>query len=76
MVDALQEIVGRKVLGVRSLNSSELFFDDAVSGVLIEMTKEQAIVICTLNTGEKVVRWQHAAGSVSILDQVVETYSS
>jgi hypothetical protein len=76
MVDALQEIVGRKVLGVRRLNSNELFFDDAVGGVLIEMTRGQAVVICTLNTGEKVVRWQHPAGYVSILDQVVEAYSS
>jgi hypothetical protein len=75
MLGSLDAMIGRKVVNVRPMGLAELHYENAASGVLIELTRGQAIVICTLKTGEQAVRWQHDTGAVSILDQAAETYS-
>jgi hypothetical protein len=72
--DSLQEMVGRKVLEVRPMNDAELYYEKAIEGVLISLTRCQAIVICTREDGKQIVRWQDAAGAVSMPDCVEESY--
>jgi hypothetical protein len=71
---ALQEMVGRKILEVRPLNVAELRYENARDGVLISLTRDQCIVICTREDGETVARWQDMGGAVSIPHCVEENY--
>jgi hypothetical protein len=74
MPETLHEMVGRKILDVRPMNFAELRYENASEGILISLTKCQAIVIYIREDGEKIVRWQDCAGSVSMPDYFEETY--
>jgi len=70
----LQEMVGRKVLEVRPMNLAELRYENASDGILITLTREQCIVICTCEDGKTVVRWQDMGGAVLMPHCVEESY--